>query len=115
MPEHALQRVVHLVRDAGDELAERGQLLRLRQALAQRVALGLELRLPRDVARHEHAAERVRRRRLISGVAVSRNVPSSSWSSTRRCTAGTIPCRRVAPPRRRPASPGRRARSAGAA
>ena len=59
--EDALQRVVHLVRDAGDELAERRQLLGLRQALAQRRALGLEPRLPRDVARHEHAPERAGR------------------------------------------------------
>ena len=61
MPEHALQRVVHLVRDAGDELPERRQLLGLRQARAQRGALGLEPRLPRDVARDEHAPDRLRR------------------------------------------------------
>ena len=58
--EHALQRIVHLVRDAGDELAERRQLLRLRQPLAQLLALGLELGLRRDVARHEHAPDRLR-------------------------------------------------------
>ena len=63
MPEHALQRVVHLVRDPGDELAERRELFRLRQPLAQRGALGLEPRLPRDVARDEHAPERVAVRR----------------------------------------------------
>ena len=45
MTEHPLQRVVHLVRDAGDELSERRELLRLRQAPAQRLALGLEPRL----------------------------------------------------------------------
>ena len=45
MPEDALERVVHLVRDAGDELSERRELLGLRQALAQRLALGLEPRL----------------------------------------------------------------------
>ena len=55
--EHALERVVELVGDAGDELAERHQLLRLRQALAQLLALGFELGLRRQVARHEHGAQ----------------------------------------------------------
>ncbi len=59
MPEDALQGVVHLVRNPRDELAERRELLGLREALAQRRALRLEPRLPRDVARHEHAPERV--------------------------------------------------------
>ena len=58
--EHALQRVVQLVRDAGDELTERRELLRLRQPLAQLLALGLELRLRRQVARDEDAADRAR-------------------------------------------------------
>ena len=55
--EHALQRVVQLVRDAGDELAEGRQLFRLRQPLAQLLALGLELRLRRQVARDDDAAD----------------------------------------------------------
>ena len=88
MSHHALQRIVHLVRDAGDELTERRQLLRLRQPLAQRRALGLEPRLPRDVARDQDAARAYVRPGCVSGVAVSRNVPSSRGSSTRRCTAG---------------------------
>ena len=54
MSEHALQRVVHLVRDAGDELAERGELLRLSEPLAQRFALAFEASLMRDVASHQH-------------------------------------------------------------
>ena len=57
--EHALQRVVQLVRDAGDELAERGELLGLRQPLAQLLALGLEPRLRRQVARDDDAADRL--------------------------------------------------------
>ena len=59
MPEHALQRIVQLVRDAGDELAERRQLFRLRQSLSQLLALGLELRLRREIARDEHMADAV--------------------------------------------------------
>ena len=59
MSEHPLQRIVHLVGDSGDELAERRELLRLRQTSAQRLALGLQLHLRRDVARHEHAAARL--------------------------------------------------------
>ena len=58
MAEHALQRVVQLVRDAGDELAERGELFRLHQAVSQLGALGFELHVRRDVARHEHHAHR---------------------------------------------------------
>ena len=58
MAEHALQRVVQLVRDARDELAERGELLRLHEPVAQFGALGLELGLRRHVARHEHDADR---------------------------------------------------------
>ena len=93
VPHHALQRVVHLVRDPGDELAERRQLFRLREALAQRGALGLEPRLPRDVARDEHAPQRVPSSALVSGVAVSRNVPSAPQSSTRALhRRGTMPC-----------------------
>ena len=56
MPEHALQRVVHLVRDAGDELSERRELFRLGQPRAQRLALALEARLSRDVAGDERRA-----------------------------------------------------------
>ena len=59
MAEHALQRVVQLVRDAGHELAERGELLRLHQPVAQFGALGFELRLRRDIARHQHDAHRL--------------------------------------------------------
>ena len=47
------ERVVQLVGDAGDELAERGQLLALRQPLAQLLAFRLESRLRRQVARDE--------------------------------------------------------------
>ena len=54
--EHALKRVVELVRDAGDELAERGELLGLRQALLHLLAFGLQLRLRRQVAGDEHVA-----------------------------------------------------------
>ena len=53
----ALQRVVQLVRDARHELAERGQLLRLRQPFAQLFALGFEPGLRREVARDDHAAD----------------------------------------------------------
>ena len=49
VPEHALQWVVHFVRDAGDELAERGQLFGLRQLRAQSHLLG-------HVTQHEHTA-----------------------------------------------------------
>ena len=88
---HPLQRVVHLVGDPGDELPERGELLRLREPFAQRRALRLEPRLPRDVARDEHAPERVPSW-LVSGVAVSRNVPSSSGVVDAPLHGGTVPC-----------------------
>ena len=55
MPEHALQRIVQLVRNAGDELPERRELLRLREPLAQLLALGLQLRLGSEVTGDEHA------------------------------------------------------------
>ena len=58
MSEHALQRVVQLVRDARHELAERRELLRLHEPVAQLGALGLELGLRRHVARHQHDADR---------------------------------------------------------
>ena len=51
MAEHALQRVVQLVRDAGDKLAERRELFGLHQPVPQIGALGFELRVRRDVAR----------------------------------------------------------------
>ena len=57
MSEHALQRVVDFVRDAGDELPERGELLRLRQPGAERFPLGLEPGLARDVPGDEHGAD----------------------------------------------------------
>ena len=57
VPEDALQRVVQLVRDAGDELAERRQLFRLRQPLPQLLALGFELGLRRQIARDDDAAD----------------------------------------------------------
>ena len=79
MSEDALQRVVHLVRDAGDELAERRELLRLREPPAQRFALGLELRLRGDVARDEHAPDRLPSR-LMSGVTVAAKMPPSRSS-----------------------------------
>ena len=41
--EHALQRIVELMGDSGDELPQCGQLLRLRQAIAQFGAFGFEL------------------------------------------------------------------------
>ena len=59
MSEDALQRVVDFVGDAGDELAERGELLRLRQTLAERLPLGLEPGLSRHVPGHEHGADRL--------------------------------------------------------
>ena len=55
--EHALQRIVYLVRDAGDELSERRQLLGLCQTRPQSLALGFEPRLFRDVACDEHGAD----------------------------------------------------------
>ena len=59
MAEHSLQRVVQLVRDARHELAERGQLLRLDQPVAQVRALRLELGLRRHVARDQDDAHRL--------------------------------------------------------
>ena len=59
MPEHALQRVVQLVRDAGDELTERGKFFRLHEPVAQFRALGLELGLRRHVPRDEDHAGRL--------------------------------------------------------
>ena len=56
MPEHALQRIVQFVGDAGDELPERRQLLGLGQPLAQLLLLGFEPGLRRQVARHDDAA-----------------------------------------------------------
>ena len=56
MSEHALQRVVDFVGDAGDELTERRELLRLREPHAERLPLGLEPGLSRDVPGHEHGA-----------------------------------------------------------
>src|SRR5207253_3256895 len=57
--EDALQRVVQLVRDAGDELAERRQLFALRQALPQLLAFRLEPRLRGQIARDDDAANRL--------------------------------------------------------
>ena len=54
----ALQRVVQLVCDAGDELAERRELFGLHQPVPQVGALGFELRVRRDVARDEHEPHR---------------------------------------------------------
>ena len=51
--EHALQRIVDLVGDPGDELSERGELFGLGELGAQRFPFGFEAGLPRDVARHE--------------------------------------------------------------
>ena len=62
MPEHALQRIVQFVRDAGDELAERRELFALRQPLAQLFALRFEPRLRRQIARDDHAARPARDR-----------------------------------------------------
>ena len=59
MAEHALQRVVQLVRDARDELPERSQFFRLHEPVAQLGAFGLELGLRRHVARNEHDADRL--------------------------------------------------------
>ena len=59
MAEHALQRVVQLVRDARDELPERRQLLRLHEPVAQLRALRLELGLRRHVARDKDDADRL--------------------------------------------------------
>jgi hypothetical protein len=42
VPENALERVVQLVRNTGDELSEGGELLRLHQPVAQLGALGLQ-------------------------------------------------------------------------
>ena len=60
MPQHALERVVHLVRDPGDELSERRELFGLGQPRAQRFALALEARLSRDVAGDEDPPDRLR-------------------------------------------------------
>ncbi len=56
--EHALQRVVDLVRDAGHELAERGELLGLREPGLQGLALGLEAARFGHVARDDDATHR---------------------------------------------------------
>ena len=59
MSEHALQRVVHLVRDAGDELAERGELFGLREPLAAAPRARSRARVcARDVARDDDASDR---------------------------------------------------------
>ncbi len=55
--EDSLQRIVQLVRDAGHELAEGGELFRLGELLPQRLALGFQLRLRRPVASHEHGPD----------------------------------------------------------
>ena len=57
MAEDPLQRIVQFVRDAGHELSERGELLRLGQPPAQRLPLGFELRLRRQVARNQHGPD----------------------------------------------------------
>ena len=57
MPQHALERVVQLMSDAGDELSERGELFRLRQPVAQFGTLGFEACLRGHVARHNHGAD----------------------------------------------------------
>ena len=59
MAEHPLQRIVQFVGDPGHELAERGELLRLRQPLAELLALRLEPALRRQVARDDDAADAV--------------------------------------------------------
>ena len=82
----------------GDELPERRELFGLRQPLAQRRALRLEPRLPRDVARDEHAPERV------AVLAWSAASPSAGTSrrAPRRPRAAAPPARcpaRCRPPR----------------
>ena len=57
VPHDALQRIVQLVRDAGDELPQRRELFRLRQPVAQLRALGFETRLVGDVARDDDGAD----------------------------------------------------------
>ena len=57
MSEHALQRIVEFVGDAGDELAERGELLRLHQPFSELFPFGLEARLRRQIARDQHVAD----------------------------------------------------------
>src|SRR5262249_46044652 len=64
---------------AGDELAEGSELLCLRETFAERRALGLEPRLPRDVARYEYSSQRAaalasERRRRQQERAVERGI-----------------------------------------
>ena len=75
MAEDALQRVVHLVRDAGDELAERRELFRLRSR-SRSAARSASSRVCRVMSRATSTRPSVCAvLRSVSGVAVSRNVP----------------------------------------
>src|SRR5258706_15472947 len=55
--EHALERVVQLVCDTRDKLAQRGELFRLGQPSPQFLALGFGSRLRREVAGDQHGAD----------------------------------------------------------
>ena len=57
MSEHALQRVVELVGDSGDQLSQRRQLLRLSEAASQFGAFGLETGARRHVTRDKDEPE----------------------------------------------------------
>ena len=57
MTEHALQRIVEFVGDAGDELTECRQFLGLCETAAQFLALSLQPRLRREVARDDHVPD----------------------------------------------------------
>jgi hypothetical protein len=70
------------VGDAGDELSERRELLRLPEAFAQRRLLRFQSGLMRDVPRHEHVSVGLPSA-LISGVIVTRKVPPRRGSSNR--------------------------------
>ena len=56
MANDGLQRVVDFISDSADELPERGQFLRLREAFAECRALGLEAGAFGDIVRNQHDA-----------------------------------------------------------
>ena len=81
MANDGLQRVVDFISDSADELPERGQFLRLREAFAECRALGLEAGAFGDIVRNQHDAGGADR---LTRLSVTEKVPPSRSSSVSR-------------------------------